>query len=56
MSARLRHSLRLVGDLGLYAVRTGRWWVPVVVVLLVLTAVVVVVAKVVVPTAVYTLF
>jgi hypothetical protein len=56
VSTRLRHSLRFVGDLGVYAVRTGRWWVPVVVVLLVATAVVVVAAKVVVPTVVYTLF
>lgn len=56
MRSRVGHTRRLVGDLGVYALRTGRWWMPVVVLLLVVTALVVVTAKVVVPTAVYTLF
>ena len=56
MTARVRHLGRFVGDLGSYAVRSGRWWVPVVTVLLVVAALVVTAAKVVVPTVVYTLF
>ncbi len=51
-----RHLLRAVGDLGLYAVRSGRWWVPAVVVVLGIAGLIAVTVKVVVPTAVYTLF
>lgn len=52
----LRHLSRFTLDLALYALRTGRWWMPLVTVLLVVVAVVVAATKVVVPTAVYTLF
>lgn len=53
---RLRHAGRFMSDLIVYGWRTGRWWMPVVTVLLVLVAVLVAAVKVVVPTAVYTLF
>lgn len=53
---RVRHIGRLVRDLVLYTVRTGRWWFPALIVVLAVTAVVVTAAKVVVPTVVYTLF
>ena len=39
-----------------YAIRTGRWWMPVLIIVLALTATLVTAAKVVVPTVVYTLF
>ena len=52
----LRWSLRGLRDLGTYAVRSGRWWMPALVVVLAVVTVVVAVAKVVVPTVVYTLF
>lgn len=48
--------VRNASDLFAYGWRTGRWWMPVVTVLLVLAAVLVAAVKVVVPTAVYTLF
>ena len=56
MSLRLRHLGRNVSDLLAYGWRTGRWWMPIVTVLLVVVAVLVAAVKVVVPTAVYTLF
>jgi hypothetical protein len=52
----MRYLGRFVGDLGRYAWRTGRWWMPIVTVLLVVVAALVAAAKVVVPTVVYTLF
>jgi hypothetical protein len=56
VTASLRHLGRFFGDLGAYAWRTGRWWMPVVTLLLVVVAALVAAAKVIVPTAVYTLF
>lgn len=56
MRTKARHVVRLGSDLGLYAVRSGRWWVPCVIVLLIVVSVVVATAKVIVPTVVYTLF
>lgn len=53
---RLRHGGQLVGDLVAYALRTGRWWVPVVAVALAASVAFVVVVKVAVPTAVYVFF
>jgi hypothetical protein len=52
----LRHAGRLLGDLGLYGFRSGRWWIPLVVVTLVVASVLVFTAKTAVPVAVYTLF
>ncbi len=46
----------MVRATGAYTVRSGRWWVPLVVVVWLLAALLVGTAKVVVPTAVYTLF
>lgn len=46
----------MIRDLGLYAWRSGRWWVPALVVAFALVVVLAVTAKVVVPVAVYTLF
>lgn len=56
MAGRLRGAAQGGRDLALYAVRTGRWWMPVL--LLVLAGVVLLAAatQTVVPTAVYTLF
>lgn len=56
MTAAARHLGRFLSDLAAYGWRTGRWWVPVVTVLLVVVAFLVAAVKVVVPTAVYTLF
>lgn len=53
---RVSHAGRLVGDLTVYATRSGRWWVPAVILVLVLAAFVVAAAQVVVPTVIYTLF
>lgn len=53
---RLRHTLRLVGDLVLAGTRTGRWWVPLLVPVLALVALAVVAAHAVVPTVVYVIF
>lgn len=52
----IRNALRMLRDLGGYAVDSGRWWIPAVIVLLGLAAVVAVTVKVVVPTTVYVLF
>ncbi|WP_426574215.1 DUF5989 family protein [Aquihabitans sp. McL0605] len=52
----VRHAGRFVTDLWLHAARSGRWWVPVVIVMIMVATVVAATAKVVVPTAMYTLF
>lgn len=52
----VRHAWRFVTDLWTYAVRTGRWWVPVVTVVLAVAALLVAFVKVAVPTAVYLFF
>ena len=52
----LRNVGRIVLGLLLYASRSGRWWVPILAAIWVVVAALVVLAKVVVPTAVYTLF
>ena len=51
-----RHAARLVRQLLVLGVRTGRWWFPVLLVLLGLGAVLALTAKVVVPTATYVMF
>lgn len=52
----LRHTGAMIRALFLYTVRSGRWWVPVLLLVWGLAALFVLTAKVVVPTAVYTLF
>lgn len=52
----IRHVGRTLADLVLYAVRSGRWWLPVLVVVIIAAVVVASTANVVVPTAMYTLF
>jgi hypothetical protein len=52
----VRHAASLLRDLCLYAIRSGRWWVPLVIVVLVVASVLVATAKAVVPVATYTLF
>lgn len=52
----VRHLGLLACALALYTVRSGRWWVPALVLVWGLAALFVMTAKVVVPTAVYTLF
>ena len=56
MSRQVRDVGRHIADLLAYGCRTGRWWMPAVAVLLMMIAVLVSVVKVVVPTAMYTLF
>lgn len=53
---RMRHAVRLLGDLALAGARTGRWWVPLLVPVLGLAALAVVAAHAVVPTVVYVIF
>lgn len=52
----VRHGLRMIADLVLFGVRTGRWWFPVALVLLAVGVVLAFTAKVVVPSATYVLF
>lgn len=52
----LRHAGRTAVDLVLYAVRSGRWWMPVLLIVIIVASLVAATAKVVVPTAMYTLF
>lgn len=52
----IRNLGRMVLGLFLYAARSGRWWVPALAAIWIVVAALVIVAKVVVPTAVYTLF
>lgn len=52
----VRHLALSVRSLLLYTVRSGRWWVPLLAAIWVVVALLVATAKVVVPTAVYTLF
>lgn len=52
----LRHAGRLFGDLVLFGVRSGRWWISALIVILIVVSVLVVTAKAVVPVATYTLF
>ena len=52
----LRFAARAAADLGRYAARTGRWWLPLVVVVLMVGSIVVLMTKVAVPAVVYTLF
>lgn len=52
----LRHVAAMARSVGWYTIRSGRWWVPALAVVWVLAALFVMTAKVVVPTAVYTLF
>lgn len=52
----VRHLGRMLADLLLLGVRTGRWWVPVALVLLAVGALLAFTAKVVVPSATYVLF
>ncbi len=52
----LRHLVRMIAGLMLYTTRSGRWWVPILAVIWTALAVLVVASKIVVPTAVYTLF
>lgn len=52
----VRHAAQMARSIGRYTVRSGRWWVPAVAAVWVVAAFLVLAAKVVVPTAVYTLF
>ena len=52
----VRHLLGGIRTLLLYTVRSGRWWVPLLAIVWALVALLVMTVKVVVPTAVYTLF
>jgi len=52
----IRHVVRAAVDLVLYAVRSGRLWLPPLIVLLAVATVAMVAVKTVLPTAIYVLF
>lgn len=56
MRHHLRHARRLAVSLVSYGWYTGKWWMPMIVVVLIGTFLLIATAKVVAPTAVYTLF
>lgn len=52
----VRACVRLASDLVLYAIRSGRWWMPIVMLVLIVGAAAATTATAVLPTAMYTLF
>ena len=56
MKLAITQSLRMIGDLVYFGVRSGRWWMPVVTIMLALAAAVAATVQVVVPSTVYVFF
>ena len=54
--SRLRHLARFGIDIWLYAVRSGRLWMPIAMVLMLISVLLAAAAQAAVPTVVYTLF
>ncbi|QXC62426.1 hypothetical protein KSP35_06390 [Aquihabitans sp. G128] len=52
----IRHAGRFLVDLGAFAVRSGRWWIPVLILVLVVATALSSTAHVAVPVVTYTLF